>query len=103
MRVTYTDNFCFKNLLSLAQITDPNLDQYQGSTPFPLNSILVQEELLEIRQLFTGEGPYHFFNITNIPDPDQVNFDHERYSWYYTKPGNPYTIKELLHCASTSK
>jgi len=99
LRVTYTDNFCINNLLSLARIIDPNLDQYQGSTPFPLDSILAQEELREIRQLFTGEGPYDFFNITEIPDPDQVNFDYEPYSWYLTRPGDQYTMKELLDWA----
>jgi hypothetical protein len=99
MRVTYTDSFCIKNLLSLARITDPNLDQYQGSTSFPLDSFLAQEELREIRQLFTGEGPYDFFNITEIPDPDEMHFDFELYAWYYTKPGSQYTMKELLDWA----
>jgi hypothetical protein len=99
LRVTYSDNFCIKNLLSIARITDPNLDEYQGSTPFPLDTILVQEELREIRQLFTGEGPYAFYDIPEIPDPDQVNFDYEPFAWYYTKPGNQYTAKELLDWA----
>jgi len=83
LRVTYTDNFCIKNLLSLARIDDPNDEYISGLTPFPLDSMLVQEELREIRQLFAGEGPYHFYNITEIPDPDVVNFDYEEYAWYF--------------------
>jgi hypothetical protein len=54
VRVTYTDDFCIKNLLQLAKIEDPNLNRFTPQSGFPINSILAQEELRELRQIFAG-------------------------------------------------
>lgn len=97
MRVVYTDSTCIENLVALARIDDPTLsktsDEWGVVNGLGVNSFIGKEVVRELRQLFEGEA--NGYGISKIPDPDKVVFNYEPYMWFYSTPGNKYSMKEI--------
>eukprot|EP00759_Apiculatamorpha_spiralis_P027437 PhF_6_TR30196/c0_g1_i1/m.44372 len=99
MRVSYTDRICVETLVALAKLDDPQLvlTPEQG---YPLNGHIAREVMREVRQIFTGEGPYALFGVRQIPDPDKVVFNYEPSMWYFAKAGANYSMKDIRNWAT---